>query len=399
MDAVPAATNGYTFSGAVPGGQPYFYYGIGSALPFDVVINLDQVFTGMPASLPTDGPFAVAQAASPFAYTITAAKTSAVWNFASGQFDSNGLFRTAVRTGFDKLLSDLDALGLLPGRLQAIRGWIAQAIPQTIAESLYLRHGFDPVNRCVELSPGMRLRIDFQEHQAVDPGDDPRNGFVGSGSAFVEVIEVIGKSGGSVLGFGPFMSRLQGLSVAASSGGAGGTIDLQGAAYQLPYWRLFYPPTYPSSDGTGVIGIQQNVTLIGAPNRADLEAATTAYVAGQLLPSDAVTVWLRGRATVVPEIPVFLQNQHTYVPVGTTARDLLSGVMPLPRSQSTRVPQQTFLRPFNGLSSHWVALGYSQVPLGSQAPWSVTLDTFDLPLLAGDSLWIGIPSPGSITPT
>lgn len=387
---------GYTFSGPVAGAQPYVYYATGGAPPYDVVVNLDQVFAATPSKLPSDAPFTVANAGKGIGYTITASQAS-IWNFAADQFDANGLFRTALRAGFDQLLIDLDALGLLPGRFQAVRGWIAQSVPQTFAESLYLRHGFDPVNRCVELTPGMRLRIDFEEHQDVDPGDDVRNGFVGSGTAYVRLSEVAGQKGGSVLGFDPFISRLSGVSVAASSGGAGGAIDLQGAASQLPYWRLCYPSQYPTSDGTGFTGIQQNVVLIGAGDRATLETATTNYVGGNALPAGAVSLWFRGRATVVPEVPVFLQGARCHVPLGTTVRDLVSGLMSLPRSAAKQVSSHVLARPYNVLAtSPWqplTAATYSDIPLGSQTPWSTTLDTFDVPMLGGDSLWVPIPSP------
>lgn len=394
------AQPGFAFSGPVSGGaQPYIYSTTGPQPPFDVTIGLDQVFTTVPdpSKLPTEGPFVVAQASSPLSYTITAAKASTVWNFSAGQFDSNGLLRTALRTSFDKLLVDLDALGLQPGRLNAIRGWLAQAMPQTPAETLYFRHGFDRANRVAELTPGMRLRVDFEQHQTVDPGNDPRNGFVGAGSSYVTISEVPGHSGGLVLGFDAFLSRLTGLSVSPATGGAAGAMDLQGAASQLPYWRLFYPPTYPSSDGTGVSGVQESVVLIGAPNRADLETATTNYLAGQPLPNDAVSIWFRGRTAVVPEVPVMLQGVSTYVPLGTSVRDVLAGLTPLPRSQWRQVSGNVMTRPNTILpaSGGWPALFWTGVPLGSQAPWSATLDTFDLPLLGGDSLWVPAPNPMS----
>ncbi|MFF5210130.1 hypothetical protein [Streptosporangium sp. NPDC000396] len=389
---------GYMFSGPVAGGQPYIYYATGAQpATYDVVVGLDQVFSSTPALPIVAGIFTLASASSGLSYTITAAM-AAIWNFDASQFDSNGLFRTAVCGNFDQLLVDLDMAGLLPGRLQAIRGWIAQSIPQTFAESLYLRHGFDPVRRCVELTPGMRLRIDFEDHQAVDPGDDLRNGFVGSGTSYVELSGVASQGGGQVVGFDPYLSRLMGLSVAPTSGGAAGVIDLQGAANQLAYWRLFYPSQFPTSDDTGFTGINQNATLIGAGDRTTLEAATSSYVAGTTLPAGAVAAWFRGRASVVPEVPVFLQGVRAYVPVGTTVRDLLCGVMPLPRSTATQVSSHVMTRPYDALvaGSSWAPLTvdtYSDVPLGAQAPWSSALDTFDLPILGGDSLWVPIPSP------
>ena len=385
----------YSFSSAVAGGQPYTYCDGGSNPPYPVTVGLDQVFAPPPATLPPPaGPFSIVAGKAPYAFTISA--DASIWEFASAKFDSHGLFRPAVRAGFDQMLAALDGLGcLLPGRLQTIRSWIAQAIPQTFAESLYFRHGFDPVQRCVELSAGMRLRVDYEAHQDVDPGDDVRNGFVGAGSSHIELKEVAGAGGRLVLGFDPFLSRLTGLSVTPSSGGAAGAIDLQGTANQMPYWRLLYPPTVPESAGTGFTGIQQNPVLVGAPTRAVLEAATAAYVGGTALPAEAVSVWFRGRATIVPEVPVILQGQRTHVPLGTSVRDVLSGFLPVPRSASNSVSAQVCTRPFNGWENPWRPLNWSEVLLGSQPPWSPTLDTFDLPLLGGDSLWVPVQHPGN----
>lgn len=387
--------NSYFFSVPKSGQQPYLYSAAAANQQPAVSVPLDQVFTTAPTGpLPSEAPFTLAKGTAPFSYQVNV--DNSIWT----SFDSSPI-RSTVREAFDKFLHALDKAGLKGGRLQLIRAWLAQALPQTFAESLYFRYGFDPVQRCVELSPGMRLRVDFESHQAVDPGSSPLNGFVGAGRCYIEVGQATGAQGGLVLGFDPFLSQLQGLKVAASTAGTGGLIDLQGVANQLPYWRLYYPSSYPSSDGTGFAGAAQNPVLIGAPNRAALDAAGTQYGKDGTILAPAVGVWFRGRAVVVPEIPVLIQTDQTYVTVGSTVRSLLAGLGPVPWLPG-RVPSQFMFRPYTVLSGQnlqWQLFGtsqYQQVQFNSPSPtyytYSSTLDAFDLPLLGGDS--IGIPATG-----
>jgi hypothetical protein len=179
------------------------------------------------------------------------------------------------------------------------------------------------------------------------------------------------------------------------SPGAGGAIDLQGAAFQLPYWRLIYPPSYPASSGTGYNGTQQNPVLVGAPTRTALEAATTQYGRDGTVPSPAVGVWFRGRAAPVPEIPVLLQGELSWCTLGTTLRGLLSGFGPQPWISGTiTVPSQfcnRLLTPLGGTKGSpliWKVLA-PYVPVNLDATfytYGPTLDSLDLPLLGGDSV-------------
>src|SRR5919198_1292001 len=178
MDQVGATTTNYLFG--VAGGVPYVYTSI-QAVGQPITVGLDNVFSGT---------------------------------------------RT-LRADFDNLLLKLETLGLKNGRLPLIRGWLAQALPQTFAETLYLRHGFDPVNRYVDLNPGMRLRIDFEAHQAVDPASSALNGFVGAGGTTADVVQLPSSQYGVVTAIDPFLSSLQGFAVPAPNGGAGGGADLR----------------------------------------------------------------------------------------------------------------------------------------------------------------------------
>ncbi|MGH3150026.1 MAG: hypothetical protein ACRDOB_04755 [Streptosporangiaceae bacterium] len=377
----------YWFSALAGAQQPYLYLAPTVGGKPAVAIGLDEVFlTPQRGTLPASPPFALVAGTEPFAYQITA--DSSVWTF------DRSPIRPAIRAGFDGFLQALDAKGLKGGRLHQIRGWLAQTLPQTFAESLYFRYGLDPQQRCVELSPGMRLRIDFQSHQSVDPGVSALNGFVSSGRTWVEIGQLPGSQGGLVLGFDPFLSQLQGFTVSPSTAGSGGPVDLQGAAYQMPYWRLYYPAVYPSSDGSGFAAAAQNPVLVGAPTRDVLETAGRQYLSDGTVPSPAVGVWFRGRTTVVPEIPILLQNELRHVTLGCTLRGLFAAFMPLPWLPGN-VPSQFMFRLSTPLTAAGPNLKYG--PLGpyvlvglnsTYAVYSDTLDSFDLPLVGGDSITI-----------
>jgi hypothetical protein len=375
----------YWLSTPTSGQQPYLYLAQAANQQPTVTVPLDQVFTTPPSgTLPAAAPFAVQQGSGKVVYQV--AVDPSIWKF------DDSPIRSAVRTGFDDFLKALDAQGLKGGRLALIRGWLAQVLPQTFAESLYFRYGLDVAQRCVELGPGMRLRVDFQAHQAVDPGTSSLNGFVSTGRGYVEVGQVAGAQSGLVLGFDPFLSRLQGFTVGASTAATGGLVDLQGPAHQLPYWRLYYPASYPGSDGTGFAGPAQNPVLIGASTRAVLEAAGAQYVGDGSIASNAVGVWFRGRVTVVPEIPVLVQNQVRHITLGTTLRDLFAGFEPMPWVPGAMSTQflSRLASPLTATNDlQWQPLRtYQVVSLGSPAynTYADTLDAFDLPLVGGDSV-------------
>ncbi len=410
MGATPQGS--YYFSPATSGEQPYVYFAESAStqLGFDVCACLDNVFAGgAPHSLPSSGPFAFQAATTqacppPLKYQLSASGGAGLWKFTAAPL------RTDLCGAFDKLIAELDAAGLRPGRVQLMRSLMAQLLPLTFAETLYFRYGLDPATRRVDLTPEMRLRVDFQAHQAVDPGTSLLNGFVGSATAYVGIGERSGNPVGvpptpadATLTFDRFLGSLAGLSVTASGGGGGGVIDLQGAAYQMPHWRLLYPATYPSSAATGFIGPQGNPTLVGAPTLAALDAATATYASNGTIAAPAVAAYFRGRATIVPEIPVFVQGERRYVALGTTIRDLLGGVSAMPRIQSAFVdiPTQTCWRIDNRLwvgGSSQVAWGvnkYSALTLATTAGgyqcYGDALDSLDLPVLGGDVLSLNLP--------
>jgi hypothetical protein len=374
---------------------PYLYAGANTqVVGKPVTIGLDSVFSGTPQLPVTAGAFTVQKGSGgpnlPFQIVAAGGTNSGVWDFSAGR---------TVRADFDKLLLELESLGLKSGRLPLIRGWLAQALPQTFAETLYFRHGFDPANRYVDLGVGMRLRIDFEAHQAIDPASSALNGFVGAGSTTVDVAQMPNAQYGVVTAIDPFLTALQGLAVPAPQGGAGGIVDMRSVA-QVPYWRLLYPQTFTSSDDTGAVGTQENVVLVGAATWSDLVKATSTYLANGTVPPPSM--FFRGRTTVVPELPVYLQGERQFVTVGTTVRHLLSAFGPVPWLSGGTVSfgsNQVYGRAWTPLSGgnpptwtvgNWAAVTF-QGSSGAYGSYADNLDSFDLPVLAGDimSLQLG----------
>lgn len=409
---------GYNFSAPSGGQQPYVYYvpsGFSWSAPFDVTLFIDNVFAVAPSGPISSGPFTLQPTVQSdnqpgLPYKVVVPGTSSAWSF------DGSPIRQGVQDAFVKFLVALEnnnnstQLGhkLKPGRLQLVRQYLAQVLPQTFAETLWFRYGLDPGNRCIDLLPGMRLRIEFQAHQALDPQQDPLNGFVGSGQMLVDVATTLTGGGSVNVALGTFLPRLQGMVVAANTGGAGGTIDFQGQAFAYPYYRLLYPQNYPSSDGTGFVGIQQNPTVLAAASYADLVAATSSYLSKGTVTGQATAAFFRGRAAVVPEIPVFVQGVVRHVTVGTTIRQLLSGLAAVPYMDTGKVslpsqfytrqhtallgqqsPPQWAFQPGQSATSPFVNL---QSQPGGYACYGYAPDSFDLPVLGGDSLSIPIPS-------
>jgi hypothetical protein len=387
----------WSFSAPASGQQPYVFWAPSSAgkPPFDVAVGLDDVFSKDPGDkLPSAGPFRFAKGTAPFSYEITAGAKGSLWSF------DNSPIRKGVREAFDGLLGSLDELGLKPGRYDLVRRYLAEAIPQTFCESLYFRYGLDPARRCVDLTPGMRLRVAFQTHQTVDPATNPLNGYVGAGSSHIDVGSAPDASGGLILGFDPFLVRLEQLTVPAPTDGAGGVIDLQTAAASLPFWRLLYPQHYPSANGLGASGPQSNPVLLGASTRKQLETGTDAYVSGGKIPQELSCFWFRGRVSVTPEVPVFVQGTPRHVPLGTTIRQFLSGFLAVPwLNGKVQWPTQSYERVFGGLAAAdqstllWAGGQYFPVQLasGDGHVYSDTVDRFDLPILGGDALSLQVP--------
>ena len=396
---------GYYFSTPSTNVQPYIFWSTSyQASAFNISIFLPNLFTTTPTTPVSQGPFTLTTTTGGdpvrVPYKVTIPSNSTVWQF------SNTPIR-AVASDFTQFMLLLEKQGLQPGGAGLIQQAISQYLPLTFSETLYYRYRFDPVNGFIDLTPGMRLRLDYQVHQSIDPSPtNYLNGFVGSGTSYLQVSA--SPSGTAILtGFNPFLSALQRTAVAPNQGGAAGPIDLSGQAFAYPYYRLFYPQNYPSSDSTGSVGVATNPVILGAGSLADLNTATQAYVQnGNFGGVSVVSAFFRGRVTVTPEVPIFLFGQPAYVAVGTTIRQLLSGFTTLPRMTGLgfNPPSQMFYRWMvadyvpNSTPALWKfpALGDGVFNMISGSPggyqvYTPVLDSLDLPVVGGDYLSFQIP--------
>lgn len=405
----------FYFSQPVSGVQPYVYFSQTTlnppiTIPLAINLPLENIFTNPPTQSISVPPFTISPSkGSPMAYTLTIdnSKSSIAWSF-----DSSSI-RQPLSEAFLNFMLQLEQQGLLPGRAAMVQQLLAQNMPLTFAETLYYRLGFNPASGYIDLQPGMRLRVDFQEYQAPDPGSQALlNGFVGNGTSYIEVSSYMNASGTLLSGFNPFLSALQSTTVAANTGGAGGAIDLLGTPYAYQYFRLFYPKSITSADSTGYVGTQENVSLVGASTLSNLNTATQAYLtSGTCAGCSAVQTFFRGRVTVTPEIPVFVYGVARYVPVGTTIRNLMQGFtnMPYFAANSVQVSLQGWS--YNRWLSHainnptstptWNPATFGAVQLlsgsgqqytGGYQYYGDNLDSFDLPVLGGDNVTFTLPS-------
>jgi len=311
--------------------------------------------------------------------------------------------RTQLRTSFDAFRQQLEALEisgqpcLKPGGAFLIAQRVAESLPLSLDESLYYRYSFDKVNNYIDLQPGMRLRIEYSAYQLLATSGQytKLNGYAGTGVGYYNIVRRTDQR----VAFDAFLGQLTPSTPdTATCGlpGAGGIIDLQIGGMARRYYRLFYPPTFTSSDCPGNAGINRNVTLIGADTLADLYNATSKYASGQCATATSgnqpiLCTVFRGRDVVIPEIVVRSNYQQSFVPVGTTVRTLVDQY--INSSYSTAAPTIGFF-PFFGLYRQWGPLldsSYqpSEVSFGAVDTTKLTSggqDVFDLPIIKGDAL-------------
>ncbi len=291
---------------------------------------------------------------------------------------------------------------------------LAENLPLPLEQVLSYYYGFNSDPSYVDLYPGMRLRVDYQVYQSILPTDrspdrPTLSGFVGNTTAYYQLNRYsrILNSGAIeyLLGFDPFVSKLvsgndTNLAQNISNSGAGGLIDLLQAGFRRPYYRLFYARQVAGGTTTG--RSERVATLVGSDNLTDIEAATEEFRKnGQItIPpgnNSRVTFFFRGRALVIPEIQIFIHEQPTYVPIGTTLRQLLEAytdILPTTaafdtasttptRSQPPGVarPQRLSHAGVNNTPS------YRFINLDAYPRASNGTDAFDLPVVKGDRFY------------
>lgn len=255
---------------------------------------------------------------------LTAQIPDYVWNTAAQD-------RQNLATAFATLLTQLEAMEdngqLRRGTARYVAQRIVDGLPLQLSEALFYRYGFNAALGYVDLMPGMRLRIEYGSYQSVGPGQ-PLNSFTGSGVGYYDITTFLKQQNGSFvdrIAFNSYLAANRAPAIAPSSSGASSIIDVQSQHGPRRYYRLLYPNTFISPTNMGNPGLAENVTLIGADTLALIRSTTDDYEKG--LPvftgADVDAVYFAGRAILIPEVLLFVNSGPTWVPIGTTVRNVI----------------------------------------------------------------------------
>ena len=386
-------SNAYYVSTPTDGQLPYVALNI--APQTDIAIDLPPEFatTAKPVTV---GPFSFNPATDTLSLTLSG---RACWDFTA----TGTPIRGTIRTAYDSFILQLEAQGKVPPPwIRQIQEMIASYLPSSFQETLYFKYRYDAAQGYLDLVPGMRLRVDNGAYQFVYPAGQPGGnpllaGFVGNGTSYLNIRAALTPGGDEAIVFDPFFGSLAHSAVAPNKGGAAGLLDFAGGAYLKPYYRLFYPKTPASSDGPGVSDTTGNITIVGANTLANLKLATDAYLQSQTVPvgETICATFFRGRATVTPEIGIFLQTRAIYVSLGTTIRQVYAAHAPIGRAAGQTFPagvSQRLPALFQYTSNAFPSfLPLSPFPAGgATAPYKDCTDGLDLPVLAGDAYQLRI---------
>lgn len=381
---------GFSFDGGDPENPLMGYADPGTPLGADISLeDLPVVFTADSGNLSTEG-FALSQTAVGTTLTISQNGLSSDERYS--RFQS---FWQAVKTA--------EAQGeLLVGTPQILRQRIAERISMRFDQVLAYHYGVNFEDNYVDLHPGMRLRIEYQNYQYVQRNSPANEGFVSSGVVYYGIHSYLRRESGNVLthklGFDPFLFNLDTVSQTdIDDEGASGVVDLLQSPYKKAYFRLVYPNRISHAGGSKAK--EKTATLVGADTLEDLDQATANLTGGSADLAGAVSFYFRGRAAIVPEIPVYVREQVVFVSIGTTIRQLLQSYMDLPAPASGKnalAPYHGTIRPLRLLHEGPEGLpAYKPVQLHAYQAFvadpaadpAVVRDVYDLPLIKGDRFY------------
>ncbi|MEA5464471.1 LamG-like jellyroll fold domain-containing protein [Leptothoe sp. PORK10 BA2] len=235
--------------------------------------------------------------------------------------DLAGKSASTVKTDYDSFLRQLSARAKGAASFALVRQRLAERLPVALAQGLQFTYGY--TGQTVDLVGGMRLRVEYQNYQFVHPVDKTaETGFVSSGMAHY-ALSLQTDAEGDYLSFDPFLAAVP-VALEGPNSGISGLIDLLRPGYRKPFYQLVYPDEFLAASGR--VGAERVAILVGADDFNTLQQAADYYIkpsaARSQPPANVALAYFRGRATVVPEIAIFVQEQPEYVPVGTTLRQL-----------------------------------------------------------------------------
>jgi hypothetical protein len=232
---------------------------------------------------------------------------------------------------------------LIPGGTSIATQRVAEAIPGTFEETLFFRYGLNPgygprSSPYVDLLPGMRLRLEYNPSQSINaPQLNDLNGSR-------QITYTIGRDQEQRIIFDAFLGAISTPEIpfTPAMNIASGLMDLHAAGNARRHYRLFYPTQVPAPNSEAAASPGRCVTLVGADNLIDLQAATASYTTSGKIDVDStvgrpvIAFMLLNRAAAIPEIGVtiryttggYINKAITYVPLGTTLRQLTDNLVP-----------------------------------------------------------------------
>ncbi len=296
-----------------------------------------------------------------------------------------------IRSAFDDLMKKAamnpdNPKGLDSGGLRLLQSRIAESFPLDYNQLMYFHYGWNFKENYIDLHPGMRLRVDFQNYQFVHVTEQKaKNGFVGGGSIHVPIhsYTLNDGNGSQYLGFGPFLSQLQSNNRGElTTNGAGGLFDLVKVGSRKKFFRLFFP-----NEASSAAAPDRAVTIVGSNSWKDLPTEIPLQVDNT---GNLISFFFRDKAMIIPEIQVFVGNREVYVPVGTTLRQLIEKYANLPTPMKAQPNLQAFLgkararRQIHAGADSTPAYRFLNVVSNDVRN---NQDIFDLPLIKGDKFY------------
>ncbi len=380
------------------------------------------LYTGNPNSLPAVGysnadfQFALGAVRQgnvpPDVYVAITLLPNNMWNCALSarqQLMANFTdFLTQIESQFETNSSPI----LVAGATAIIAGQIAEMLPTPITtpqtgtqppvlgESLFYRYGFNSgltgaSAPAINLTPGMRLRIEYADWQYQSPSSS-YNSYISNGQFYYLINSVPGPNGQRYVAFDPYLGNIAAPAIPPNSGSpllAGGIIDLASNASPRRYYKIVYPQNMIAATTQGDATTAKNIAFVGANSLSDLNSGGPSVV----------TTILRGRAIVIPEIPIWISNQGQtsmhYVPVGTTLANVLERFtawkplyfnQPVIRLQRLLTAQGTGQAGSTGNQQiNYTGVTFP-VPLNN-VPIQ-PLQNFDIPVISGDNVTLNFNS-------
>lgn len=342
--------------------------------------------------------------------------------------------RATLRADFDKFLAQLRLLEatdennlacLIPGAAAIIANRVALSIPLRVSETLGYYYNFDQEKRWIDLIPGMRIQVQPAPYSYIaltgtSYGKD--NSFVTSGQYEIDVTigpdaniafsgwtgaikppkvkHLYAQNDGANNDAGTLSSELDSNNDITYEIQVLGLADFAAADMLKRHWRLAWPPNLSgATTPKGAAIIRENVALIGCNDPASLETASQSFISattqelwkpgppvGDKMP---VYAFFTGRATIVPQFSIVLNGVQTWVPAGTTIRQL-SAQFGLPSLKQMVTTQQSG-GGFNTKLLRWGAQPFAlnEVTFADshQAFFDQAgLSMWDLPVMCGDQI-------------